>query len=183
MTPSERSDPGLQPFTYELSAGNWSFTRVDSLRSVRPKASGLAGPTFIPPIMRSSIGGGGVVVAQNAFDIAADRGFSSFDQRHKFRELDLRFALRREPAICAEGRGLAHLYGWQWTGILLSRAACRIPFECWEDAGHSTRSRGSRHTWFLANRPRQQSHQQGVVQHRGVLPAGDDGKQPGPRRA
>src|SRR6266702_5938499 len=32
----------------------------------------------------SSIGGGGSVVAQNAFDISADRGLSSFDQRHKF---------------------------------------------------------------------------------------------------
>ncbi len=32
----------------------------------------------------SSIGGGGVVVAQNPFDISADRGLSSFDQRHKF---------------------------------------------------------------------------------------------------
>src|SRR5258708_22586408 len=32
----------------------------------------------------SSIGGGGTVVAQNPFDIAADRGLSRFDQRHKF---------------------------------------------------------------------------------------------------
>src|SRR5258708_20690564 len=32
----------------------------------------------------SSIGGGGTVVAQKPFDIAADRGLSSFDQRHKF---------------------------------------------------------------------------------------------------
>jgi len=29
----------------------------------------------------SSIGGGGTIVAQNPFDIAADRGLSSFDQR------------------------------------------------------------------------------------------------------
>ncbi len=32
----------------------------------------------------SSIGGGGVVVAQDPFDIAADRGLSSFNQTHKF---------------------------------------------------------------------------------------------------
>jgi len=32
----------------------------------------------------SSIGGGAVVVAQNAADISAERGLSSFDQRHRF---------------------------------------------------------------------------------------------------
>ena len=32
----------------------------------------------------SSIGGGGVIVAQDPFDIAADRGLSSFNQTHKF---------------------------------------------------------------------------------------------------
>ena len=32
----------------------------------------------------SSIGGGGSVVAQNDRDLAAERGLSSFDQRHRF---------------------------------------------------------------------------------------------------
>ena len=32
----------------------------------------------------SSIGGGAVVVAQNPLNLAAERGLSSFDQRHKF---------------------------------------------------------------------------------------------------
>ncbi|HZI78089.1 MAG TPA: hypothetical protein VFD69_01180, partial [Vicinamibacterales bacterium] len=40
----------------------------------------------------SSIGGGGQVVAQNDQDLAAERGFSSFDRRHQF-ESNLSFEL------------------------------------------------------------------------------------------
>ena len=65
----------------------------------------------------SSIGGGGVVVAQNAFDIAADRGLSSFDQRHKFTGnwiYDLPFGENRRFA--QKGAASHMLGGWQWSG-------------------------------------------------------------------
>src|SRR5258707_1054893 len=65
----------------------------------------------------SSIGGGGTVVAQNAFDIAADRGLSSFDQRHKFSGnwiYELPFG---EGHRFAQRGPLSHILdGWQWSG-------------------------------------------------------------------
>ena len=68
--------------------------------------------------MHSTIGGGATVVAQNAFDLAAERGLSSFDQRHRFAadylwELPFGHGKRwlTEPGIM---RGV---FGdWQWSG-------------------------------------------------------------------
>ncbi len=78
---------GLQPFTYESSAGNSVF-HAGSVRFRKRQAHGIsygAVYTFSKSIDdASSIGGGGVVVTQNPFDIAADRGLSSFNQTHKF---------------------------------------------------------------------------------------------------
>jgi hypothetical protein len=65
----------------------------------------------------SSIGGGGSVVAQDAFDIAADRGLSSFDQRHKFTGnwiYDLPFGDNRR--FVSKGAWSHILGGWQWSG-------------------------------------------------------------------
>ena len=65
----------------------------------------------------SSIGGGGTVVAQNPFDLPAERGLSSFDQTHKFTGnwiYDLPFGDGRR--FVTKG-GLSHaLGGWQWSG-------------------------------------------------------------------
>src|SRR5258708_20192614 len=65
----------------------------------------------------SSIGGGGSVVAQDPFFISADRGLSSFDQRHKFTGnwiLDLPFGESRR--FVTKG-ALSHILGgWQWSG-------------------------------------------------------------------
>jgi hypothetical protein len=65
----------------------------------------------------SSIGGGGVVVAQNPFNIAADRGLSSFDQRHKFTGnwiYELPFG---ENHRFVQRGLLSHILdGWQWSG-------------------------------------------------------------------
>ncbi|MGH9741033.1 MAG: carboxypeptidase regulatory-like domain-containing protein, partial [Candidatus Acidiferrum sp.] len=65
----------------------------------------------------SSIGGGGAVVAQNPFDISADRGLSSFDQRHKFTGnwiYDLPFGENRR--FLQKGPVSHILAGWQWSG-------------------------------------------------------------------
>src|SRR5207253_8134975 len=69
------------------------------------------------PTRRSSDLGGGSVVAQDPFDISADRGLSSFDQRHKFAGnwiYDLPFGENRRFA--PKGAGNHILGGWQWSG-------------------------------------------------------------------
>ncbi len=111
---------GLQPFTYESSAGNSVF-HSGSLRFRKRMAKGLGlSGTYIYSKSiddASSIGGGGAVVAQNAFDIAADRGLSSFDQRHKFTGnwiYDLPFGENRRFA--QKGAASHILGGWQWSG-------------------------------------------------------------------
>src|SRR5438445_11566203 len=78
---------GGQPFIYESSEGD-SILHAGSVRVRKRMAKGLglgAQYVFSKSIDdASSIGGGGSVVAQDPFDISADRGLSSFDQRHKF---------------------------------------------------------------------------------------------------
>jgi outer membrane receptor protein involved in Fe transport len=111
---------GLQPFTYESSAGNSVFHSGSiRFRKRMAKGLGLSGTYIYSKSIddASSIGGGGVVVAQNAFDIAADRGLSSFDQRHKFTGnwiYDLPFGENRRFA--QKGAASHILGGWQWSG-------------------------------------------------------------------
>jgi hypothetical protein len=122
--------PGSQPFTYESSAGNAVF-HAGSLRFRKRLAKGIGlGATYIYSKSiddASSIGGGGVVVAQNPFDIAADRGLSSFDQRHKFTGnwiYDLPFGENRR--FLQKGFVSHILAGWQWSGNFT--VASGLPF-------------------------------------------------------
>jgi hypothetical protein len=65
----------------------------------------------------SSIGGGGSVVAQNPFDISADRGLSSFEQKHRFTGnwiYDL--PLGENHRFVQKGAWSHILGGWQWSG-------------------------------------------------------------------
>ena len=109
-----------QPFIYESSAGN-SVLHSASIRVRKRMSSGLGfsgSYVFSKSIDdASSIGLGGVVVAQDAFDIAADRSLSSFDQRHKFTGswmYDLPFG--ENHRLASKGT-LSHvLNGWQWSG-------------------------------------------------------------------
>ncbi len=111
---------GLQPFTYESSEGNSVF-HSGSVRIRKRLAKGIGlSATYIYSKSiddASSIGGGGAVVAQNAFDIAADRGLSSFDQRHKFTGnwiYDLPFGKNRR--FLQKGAISHILAGWQYSG-------------------------------------------------------------------
>jgi len=122
--------PGSQPFTYESSAGNSVF-HAGSIRFRKRLAKGIGlGATYIYSKSiddASSIGGGGVVVAQNPFDIAADRGLSSFDQRHKFTGnwiYDLPFGENRR--FLQKGFVSHVLAGWQWSGDFT--VASGLPF-------------------------------------------------------
>jgi hypothetical protein len=111
---------GVQPFIYESSAGNSVF-HSGSIRLRKRMAHGVAVSgtyTYSKSIDdASSIGGGGTVVAQNPFDIAADRGLSSFDQRHKFSGnwiYELPFG---ENHRFAQRGPVSHILdGWQWSG-------------------------------------------------------------------
>jgi hypothetical protein len=66
----------------------------------------------------SSVGNGATIVAQNAFDLSAERGLSSFDQRHRFTAdylWELPFGADKRWLV---QRGLMrNLFGgWQWSG-------------------------------------------------------------------
>jgi hypothetical protein len=111
---------GAQPFIYESSAAS-SILHSASIRIRKRMASGLgfsASYVFSKSIDdASSIGLGGEVVAQDPFDIAADRSVSSFNQKHKFTGnwvYDLPFG---ENHRLASKGALSHiLNGWQWSG-------------------------------------------------------------------
>jgi trimeric autotransporter adhesin len=109
-----------QPFIYESSAAN-SVLHALSVRVRKRMASGFgfsASYVFSKSIDdASSIGLGGVIVAQDPFNIAADRSLSSFDQRHKFTGswmYDLPFGENHHMA--SKGTISHVLDGWQWSG-------------------------------------------------------------------
>jgi hypothetical protein len=112
--------PGDQPFIYESSEGN-SILHAVSVRVRRRMSKGLGiGAQYVFSKSlddAASIGGGGVVVAQNPFDISADRGLSSFDQTHKLTGnwiYDLPFGENRRFA--QKGWQSRVLANWQWSG-------------------------------------------------------------------
>jgi hypothetical protein len=111
---------GNQPFTYESSEGNSVLHAATArVRKRMAKGIGLSAQYVYSKSIddASSIGGGGSVVAQNPFDISADRGLSSFDQRHKFTGnwiYDLPIGENRR--FSPKGAG-SHIFGgWQWSG-------------------------------------------------------------------
>jgi hypothetical protein len=121
---------GSQPFTYESSEGDSVFHSA-SIRFRKRMAKGIGiSATYIYSKSiddASSIGGGGIVVAQNPFDIEADRGLSSFDQRHKFTgnwTYDLPFGENRR--FLQKGFASHALAGWQWSGSFT--VASGLPF-------------------------------------------------------
>jgi outer membrane receptor protein involved in Fe transport len=77
---------GAQPFLFESSNGS-SILHSGTLRVRKRMRHGLSlggNYTFSKSIDNaSSIGGSSVLVAQNDLDLAAERGLSSFDQRHR----------------------------------------------------------------------------------------------------
>ncbi|HEX8926392.1 MAG TPA: TonB-dependent receptor, partial [Terriglobales bacterium] len=84
--PSGLLDNGAQPYEWETSQG-FSIMHGLTVRLRKRMTNGFsAGATYTYSKSidnASSIGGGAVTVAQNDQDLAAERGLSSFDQRHK----------------------------------------------------------------------------------------------------
>ena len=121
LTPAATGSQTLvQPFIYESSEGN-SVLHAASVRVRKRMAKGVgfsAQYVFSKSIDdASSIGGGGSVVAQNPFDISADRGLSSFDQRHKFTgNWIYDFPIGENRRFSPKG-AFGHIFGgWQWSG-------------------------------------------------------------------
>jgi trimeric autotransporter adhesin len=122
---------GQQPFIYESSEGNSEF-EAGSVRIRKRLAHGIGlNATYVYSKSiddASSIGGeGGLVVVQNPFDLPAQRGLSTFDQRHKFTgawTYDLPFGDNRR--FLQKG-ALSHVFGgWQYYGDFT--VASGLPF-------------------------------------------------------
>jgi trimeric autotransporter adhesin len=108
------------PFIYESSEGSSSLNAASvRIRKRMSKGLGIGASYVFSKSLddASSIGGAGQVVAQNPFDLPAERGLSSFDQTHRFTGnwiYDLPFGDGRR--FLTRG-GLSHvLGGWQWSG-------------------------------------------------------------------
>ncbi len=113
--------PNAQPYIYELSGGN-SIAHAGSIRLRKRMRQGISVGgtyTFSKSIDdASSIGGGQAVVAQNAFDLAAERGLSTFDQPHRFTAdylIELPFG--HDKRWLSQNGALRTILGdWQWSG-------------------------------------------------------------------
>jgi trimeric autotransporter adhesin len=112
---------GVQPFTFESSEGS-SILHAATVRLRKRMAHGLSmsgSYTFSKSIDNaSSIGGGAVVVAQNDLDLAAERGLSSFDQRHRFNgEFLYELPFGTNKAWLNHGGPASAFFGdWQFSG-------------------------------------------------------------------
>jgi len=119
-TPSGVVNSAVQPFLFETSEGNSNYNGL-SIR-VRKRLQGGIAVSGVYVYSKSiddasSIGGGAVVVAQNSANIAAERGLSSFDQRHKFTGTwiyELPFGNGKK--YLQSGPGAHILGGWLWSG-------------------------------------------------------------------
>jgi trimeric autotransporter adhesin len=122
---------GVVPFIWESSEGD-SILQSVTVRFRKRQTHGIAaGITYTLSKSiddASSIGGSGAVVAQNDQDLAAERGLSSFDQRHRLSAdftLDLPFGANKR---WFNGNGaMATLLGnWQVNGNM--QIASGTPF-------------------------------------------------------
>ena len=122
---------GVAPFLWETSQG-FSIMHAGSVRVRKRMQHGLAiggTYTFSKSIDNaSSIGGGATVVAQNDLDLAAERGLSSFDQRHRFTgdwSYNLPFG-EGQKWLASGGKLSRILGGWGWNGSFT--IASGLPF-------------------------------------------------------
>ena len=120
-TPTGLRIAGVQPFLWESSVGD-SVMHAGNIRLRKRMANGISiggSYTYSKSIDNaSSIGGAGTLVAQNDLDLAAERGLSSFDQRHRL-SLDYvyDFPFGQNRRFLATNSVWSHLLGnWEWSG-------------------------------------------------------------------
>lgn len=120
--PSGLRIASIPPFIWE-SSGATSTLQSVSFRLRKRLTQGIAaGGTYTWSKSiddGTSIGGGGSVVAQNDQDLAAERGLSSFDQRHRFSgEVTFELPFGPNKKWLNEGAGAAVLGGWALNGSM-----------------------------------------------------------------
>jgi hypothetical protein len=121
----------VQPFLWESSNAD-SILHSGSVRLRKRMSGGLSvggSYTYSKSIDNaSSIGGGAVVVAQNDRDLAAERGLSSFDQRHRFTaDYVYEFPFGTNKRWLSTTSLASHVFGdWQWSGNIAF--ATGLPF-------------------------------------------------------
>jgi len=113
--------PNVQPFLFENSLGDsTAHSGTIRLRKRLQRGVAISGSyTWAKAIDdASSIGGGNTSVAQDAFNLSAERGLSIFDQRHLFTgNYTWEFPLGHEKRWFSQKSVLRDLLGdWQWTG-------------------------------------------------------------------
>jgi trimeric autotransporter adhesin len=147
-TPTGLLIPGVPPFIWE-SSGADSIMNALTLRFRRRLTNGIgtsASYTFSKSIDdASSIGGSGSVVAQNDQNLAAERGLSSFDQRHRFTgdfTYELPFGAKKR--WFTSGMAAELLGDWQINGNV--QLASGTPFTATVLASISDVSRGTNGT-------------------------------------
>jgi trimeric autotransporter adhesin len=120
-TPTGLLLPNVQAFLWESAEGS-SVMHSGSVRVRKRMSNGMSvGGTYVYAKSidnASSIGGGATVVAQNDLDLAAERGLSSFDVRHRL-TMDYMYEFpfgtgKRWLAKPSAARGL--LGDWTWSG-------------------------------------------------------------------
>ena len=122
---------GVQPFLWETSDAD-SIMHGGTVRLRKRMSSGLSiggSYTYSKSIDNaSSIGGGAVVVAQNDLDLAAERGLSSFDQRHRLTaDYVYEFPFGTNKRWLSTTTLASRIFGdWQWSGNL--SFATGLPF-------------------------------------------------------
>ncbi len=108
------------PFLYDSSEGN-SILHAGTVRIRKRMSKGL-GLSAVYAFSKSiddasSIGGGGAVVVQNPFDLAAERALSSFDQKHNFTGSWIYDLSAGDSRRFLSKGAISHvLSGWQWSG-------------------------------------------------------------------
>ena len=114
-------NPAVAPFYFETSQAD-SIAHAGTVRLRKRLRHGVSvggSYTYSKSIDNAStIGGGAIVVAQNAADLAAERGLSSFDQRHRFvADYLIELPFGREKRWLSNKSVLRDLFGdWQWSG-------------------------------------------------------------------
>src|SRR5207248_1488054 len=113
--------PGIEPFLWESSQAS-STLHAGNLRVRKRLQHGFSvGGTYTYSKSidnASTIGGGAVVVAQNDLDLAAERGLSSFDQRHRLTaDYVYEFPLGTNKRWLSTTTLSSRMLGdWQWRG-------------------------------------------------------------------
>jgi hypothetical protein len=120
-TPNGLRIPGVQPFDFETAEGD-SILHAGTVRLRKRLSAGVSvggAYTYSKSIDNaSSIGGGAATVAQDAFNLAAERGLSNFDQTHRFTGDYLwELPLGAERRWLVQKGVLQSLFGnWEWSG-------------------------------------------------------------------